>query len=57
MSGILTGVQRRIRELEQKAVYVHCRNHVLNLALQDAASGIRSVRDALSLTNELSSLF
>ena len=36
---------------------MHCRNHVLNLALQDAASGIRPVRDALSLANELSSFF
>ena len=38
MAGIQSGVQRRIRNEQPKAVYVHCTNHSLNLALQDASS-------------------
>lgn len=57
MSGIHTGVQKRILGLQPKALYVHCRNHVLNLALQDAASSVRCVRDVLSLTNDLAAFF
>jgi hypothetical protein len=55
MSGCHSGVQRRILQLQPKAIYIHCRNHILNLALQDAASSIQSVRNVLSLTNDLAS--
>lgn len=30
MSGHVSGVQSRIREVSPKAVYVHCRSHNLN---------------------------
>ncbi|ODM87805.1 Zinc finger MYM-type protein 1 [Orchesella cincta] len=35
MSGCFRGVQARIKSLQPKALYVHCFNHGLNLALQD----------------------
>lgn len=37
MRGAVKGVQSRIRELQPLAMYVHCFNHSLNLALQDTA--------------------
>ena len=51
MSGVHSGVQKRIRD--DQPLYVHCRNHSLNMALQDATSNISSIRDALSLTNDM----
>ena len=57
MSGRHTAVLTRILQLQPKALYAHCRNHVLDLALQDSASAICAVRDALSLTNDLSTFF
>ena len=43
MSGVHSGVQKRIRDDQPKALYVHCRNHSLNMALQDATSNISSI--------------
>ena len=40
MSGHSSGVQARIREVIQRAIFVHCMAHVLNLALQDATKGM-----------------
>ena len=57
MSGVNTGVQRRIKDEQPKALYIHCRNHCLNLALQDASSIVHTVRDALSLTNDIANYF
>ena len=57
MTGIHNGVQARIRQEQPKAIYVHCTNHSLNLALQDASSSVRCVQDALSLTNDLALFF
>jgi len=57
MSGRHTGVQTRILQLQPKALYVHCRNHVLDLAFKDSASAICAVRDALSLTNDVATFF
>ncbi len=53
MAGEHKGVQRRIRDEQPKAVYVHCRNLSLNLALQDAVSAVVSIRDVLSLTHDI----
>ena len=58
MSGIHAGVQKRIRDLQPKAVYVHCHNHLLNLAVQESCScSVRCVRDILSLVNDLANFF
>jgi len=40
MRGAVKGVQSRIRELQPLAMYVHCFNHSLNLALQDTARSV-----------------
>lgn len=40
MSGIYSGVQKRIMEKEENGIYVHCNAHNLNLVINDAASGV-----------------
>ena len=40
MSGLYSGVQARIREIESLATYVHCAAHNLNLVLNDAVKNI-----------------
>jgi Domain of unknown function (DUF4371)/hAT family C-terminal dimerisation region len=57
MAGVHSGVQRRIRDEQKKAVYVHCANHSLNLALQEASLRVHCIRDALSFTNDLATFF
>lgn len=37
ISGVHSGVQRRIQTDQPKAVYVHCTSHSLNLAIQDVS--------------------
>ena len=45
MSGSNNGLQKKVSDAYPNAVYVHCRSHVLNLALAGACTGIDSVRD------------
>lgn len=40
MSGHISGVQRRIREVAPKAFFVHCLGHNLNLVVQDGMEKI-----------------
>jgi len=40
MSGKLTGVQKKICDIQPKALFVHCMNHSLNLAFQDSVSSV-----------------
>ena len=40
MSGSVSGVQKRIRELVPQAVYIHCHAHCLNLVLVDCVKSI-----------------
>ncbi|KAJ8882418.1 hypothetical protein PR048_014226 [Dryococelus australis] len=47
MSGMLKGVQTMIAHDQPFALYVHCGNHSLNLALQDAARQTILIRDCL----------
>lgn len=53
MSGIYTGVQSRIKQLEENAIYVHCAAHNLNLVVNDAMSGVTEVRDFFTTLQEL----
>ena len=53
MSGHLRGVAAQFEGGEPAALYVHCLAHSLNLCLQDASRGCRSVRDSLNLVMEL----
>ena len=40
MSGKLTGVQQRIKDVAPQATYVHCQAHCLNLVLVDCAKNV-----------------
>ena len=56
MSGCINGVAQRILNEQPKAHYMHCAAHSLNLCLQDCGTKCKSVRDALSITTEISSI-
>jgi hypothetical protein len=56
MSGRHSGVQARILQKCEKALYVHCCVHSLNLALQDATRSIPMIRDVLDYVKELSTI-
>lgn len=45
MSGVYSGVQKRIRDKEPNAVYIHCAAHNLNLVLNDACQNIPGIKD------------
>ena len=44
MSGVYSGVQARIKEMEPLAKYVHCAAHNLNLTLNDSVKNIAELR-------------
>ena len=52
MSGEKSGVQRRIRDIQPKALYTHCAGHSLNLAIVSACSTL-SVRNAIDQIKSL----
>jgi hypothetical protein len=45
MSGSKNGVHKKVFDSYRNAIYVHCRSHVLNLALAGACTSVDSVRD------------
>ncbi|XP_062511260.1 zinc finger MYM-type protein 1-like [Corticium candelabrum] len=45
MSGKVSGVSARILELQQKAIYHHCRSHRLNLVIASSCRQVPSIRD------------
>ena len=55
MLGCLNGLHTRISEVEKRALYVQCRARKLNLAVQDAMSNNKNVRDVMVLVQELTS--
>jgi len=56
MAGRLTGVQARLLEKCDKAIYVHCCAHSLNLAIQDATRAVPLIRDVLDVVRELNTV-
>ncbi|CAH0563156.1 unnamed protein product [Brassicogethes aeneus] len=44
MSGIYSGVQRRIKDIEPNAAYIHCAAHNLNLVINDAVQQVEVVQ-------------
>lgn len=56
MSDRLSGVQARIHEKCEKALYVHCCAHSLDLALQDASRSVSMIRDILDLVRDLNNV-
>jgi len=53
MSGRFQGVQAKIGKKQPLALYIHCSNHCLNLALQDCGKKVPLVRNTLQLVNEV----
>ena len=53
MSGCISGVQKRIRDLVPQACYIHCHAHCLNLVLVDCAKSITQVSEFFSLLQSL----
>ena len=56
MAGKIKGVAARLQRENPAALHVHCLAHCTNLALQEASRRCRMVRDALDVTNELTSM-
>lgn len=53
MAGTLSGLQRRISDIQPKAVHMHCMNHCLSLSFQDAIAAISQCRDAMNQVKDL----
>ena len=53
ISGIRNGLHIKIREVADKALYVHCYAHQLNLALQHSCDNIPKARNCLNTLNSL----
>ena len=53
MSGVYSGVQKRINDREPTAVYVHCAAHNLNLVLNDACQPISEIKDYYDIVQKL----
>lgn len=52
MSGEKSGVQKRIKDIQPKALYTHCAGHSLNLAIVSACM-VLSVRNAIDHNKSL----
>ena len=53
MSGCMSGVQARIRELVPHAIYIHCHAHCLNLVLVDCVKSVSEASEFFSLIQSL----
>lgn len=53
MSGHLSGLQKRVTDLEKRAIYVHCCAHNTNLVVQDAMENIDKIRNYLLIIKDL----
>ena len=53
MSGAKAGVAAKILELEDRALFTHCKMHSLNLAVQDCVCTVPALRDFLHFVQEL----
>ena len=56
MSGHVSGVAKRVMDLEHRALYTHCYGHALNLAAQDSIKNIKLMQDTLDTTYEITKL-
>lgn len=56
MSGIRTGVAKRISDEEPRAVFTHCYSHSLNLACCDTEKKSKLLKQALETTQEITKL-
>ena len=56
MSGRLNGASSLIRAEHDKAIYVHCVNHMLNLCVSDTCQ-LSLVRNMMDVVRKLSEFF
>ncbi|XP_063749772.1 zinc finger MYM-type protein 1-like [Eleginops maclovinus] len=57
MSGVYSGLQKRISDREPNAMYVHCASHNLNLVLNDACQNVAKVRAYYDTVEKLYDFF
>jgi len=57
MSGQHGGVQALLRKVAPSLVFVHCRSHLLQLALVKASNSVSEMKQVLAAVNTLYSLF
>ncbi|KAJ8890379.1 hypothetical protein PR048_009887 [Dryococelus australis] len=53
MKDILARLQKFVADLQPKAIYVHCAQHSLNLAVQDCLRHLPCMRDITNLAKDL----
>lgn len=53
VSGHISGLQKRIIDVEPRATFVHCTAHTLNLVVQDTMQNIDKFRDFLAILRSL----
>ena len=56
MVGTRNGVATQLRDEENRAVFLHCYGHALNLAVGDSVKNSKLLKDALEITFEVSKL-
>jgi len=53
VSGKITGLQTRLREIEPRALYVHCNAHNINLVVQDAMERVPATRKFIGVVKDM----
>ncbi|XP_072943498.1 zinc finger MYM-type protein 1-like [Epargyreus clarus] len=57
MSGAYNGVQKRIKDIQPNAEYVHCASHNLNLVINDAVRGSIEIQKFFAIMQDLFNFF
>lgn len=57
MSGHVSGVQQRIRELQPQALFTYCQSHVLNIVVVYECSDIPIIRNTMATIEKIDVLF
>ena len=53
MSGSVNGVAKQIQNLENRALYIHCNGHLVNLATSDCVKKSKVLQEALEYAFEI----
>jgi len=56
MLGARSGAAKQLNEDKNRAVFLHCYGHALNLAVGDSVKNSKILKDALEITFEVSKL-
>lgn len=57
MSGIYAGVQKRIKDIERTAEFIHCAVHNTGLVINDAVCGVKEVSTFFTVLQDLFNFF